>query len=186
MQLRHLIGIMALTAAFTACRQDAGETSAGAGGTPAAAPAQAVEGRSPGKPAAPVDIEYRILGTPLVGQPVAVEIRLSSPAAGQRLRIQYSINDAGSLVFADAQPRSIDVEIPRDASAAARQVRVVPQREGRVYLNVAAEVTTENGMMLKSIAIPISVGSNAVTLETNGALKQSDGETVLSLPARED
>lgn len=142
---------------------------------------------SPGKPAAPVSIEYKVLGTPLVGQPVAVEISIAANEPGQSMRLKYFINDADSLMFADSQPESIDVEIPADEPVAARQVRLVPQREGRLYLNVTAELETADGMMLKSIAVPISVGSNAVRVELNGAMKKAaDGETVISLPAVEN
>lgn len=186
MKTRYPLAAFSVLALLAACQQ---ETNVSAG-TPAAPPAETVQPagatRSPGKPSAPVDIEYQVLGTPLLGQPVAVEIRLISEQPGQLMRVNYFINDADSLAFADTQPRSIDVEIPRDEPYAARQVRVVPQREGRVYLNVTAEVTTANGMMLKSIAVPISVGSNAVSLELNGELRQTDGETVISLPAREN
>jgi hypothetical protein len=90
-------------------------------------------------------------------------------------------------MFADGQPESIEVEIPGDEPVAARQVRLVPQREGRLYLNVTAEVITADGMMLKSISVPISVGNNAVRLELNGAMKKAaDGENVISLPAVEN
>lgn len=143
--------------------------------------------RSPGKPAAPVSIDYKVLGTPLVGQPLAIEIRVASNAPGQAMRLGYFINDGESLMFADAQPETIDIEVPRDEPVAARQVRVVPQREGRLYLNVTAEVSTPDGMMLKSIAVPIAVGSNALQLEQNGALREAaNGEKVISLPAAEN
>lgn len=142
---------------------------------------------SPGKPSAPVNIEYSILGTPLISQPLAIEVRVASAQPGQSLQLSYFINDTDSLVFADAQPERIDVQIPEGAGIAARQVRVVPMREGRLFLNVTAEVETEAGSMLKSIAIPIVVGSSGAALEINGELKQTaDGETVISMPAREN
>lgn len=181
-----IVAIMVL-AALAACQDEAAKSAASTPSPSANNAKPALDSRSPGKPSAPLSIEYRVLGTPLVGQPVAVEIRLVSDEPGQVLRLDYFINDADSLMFADAQPTTIDVVIPRDESTAARQVRVVPQREGRVYLNVTAEVTTENGMMLKSIAVPISVGSNNVApLEPGGELKDADGETVISMPAREN
>jgi hypothetical protein len=155
--------------------------------TAAAKNAQQSKLTSPGKPSAPVSIDYKVLGTPLVGQPLAVEIRIAANEPGQSMRLKYFINDADSLMFADSQPESIDVKIAADEPVAARQVRLVPQREGRLYLNVTAELETADGMMLKSIAVPISVGSNAVRIELNGAMKKAaDGETVISLPAVEN
>jgi hypothetical protein len=67
-----------------------------------------------------------------------------------------------------------------------QQVIVVPQREGRLYLNVYAEVDTEEGTLLKSVAIPIQVGRAPRQPEASGEPRQSpDGETVISLPAEE-
>jgi hypothetical protein len=64
---------------------------------------------------------------------------------------------------------------------------VVPQREGRLYLNVSAEVETEGGTLLKSMAIPIQVGSAPRQQQTNGELKpDADGEPVISMPAEEN
>lgn len=185
MKTRFSLTTVGLLLVLGGCEQEAGTK------TPAAAvkdkTTAGMTQRSPGKPSAPVSIEYKVLGTPLVGQPVAVEIKVAANDPGQSMRLSYFIDDTDSMLFADAQPESIDIEIPRDEPVAARQVRVVPQREGRLYLNVTAEVTTPDGMMLKSIAVPISVGSNAIRLEVNGELKNSaDGETVISMPAAEN
>lgn len=186
MNTRHLLFLGTCLLAVTACQPETVETESTA---PAATgkTLQKGESRSPGKPSAPVTIDYKVLGTPLVGQPVAVEIRVKASEPGQSMNLKYFINEPDSLMFADGQPEGIEIEIPADEPVAARQVRLVPQREGRLYLNVTAEVITAGGMMLKSIAVPISVGSNAVKLELNGAMKNAaDGETVISLPAVEN
>ncbi|NNE59373.1 MAG: hypothetical protein HKN35_00590 [Woeseia sp.] len=179
------LGLILLLGAATACQEKAQAPAIDATATTVTpADSSAV---SPGKPSAPIAIEYQVLGTPMVGQPVAVEIRVVSEQPGQTMRLSYFIDDTDSLMFADAQPESIAIEIPGDAAFAARQVRLVPQREGRVYFNVTAEVQTANGMMLKSLAVPIAVGSSAVTLELNGELQETaDGESVISMPAREN
>jgi len=142
---------------------------------------------SPGKPSAPVTISYDVLGTPRVGQPVAVEINLSSPTVDRPMRLSYSVSDPDSLVLPEDQPKEISLSIPEGEGRASRQVTVVPQREGRVYLNVTAEVDTEIGTMLKSMAIPLSVGRGEPEPEVNGELKETaDGETVVSMPAEEN
>jgi len=145
------------------------------------------QGLSPGKPSAPVTISYDVLGTPRVGQPVAVEINLSSPTVDRPMRLSYSISDPDSLVLPEDQPKEISLSIPQGEGRASRQVTVVPQREGRVYLNVTAEVETEIGTMLKSMAIPLSVGRGEPEPEVNGELKETaEGETVISMPAEEN
>lgn len=140
--------------------------------------------RSPGKPSAPIEFRYQVLGTPRVGQPVAIEIELVSPVE-QPLTMRYAIPDADALSFAAEQPQAIELSV--EQGRAARQVTVVPQREGRLYLNVTAELDTGSGSQLKSIAIPLSVGRADVEPEVNGELKEGpEGETVVSMPAEEN
>ncbi len=173
------------------CEADTGNEATGAGPSSAATTAAAKAGpnpdRSPGKPSAPVDIRYQVLGTPLVGQPVAIELTLASPLSGRQMRLSYFINDPESMRFADAEPRKIELGIDAEKGGAARQVTVVPQREGRVYLNVTAEIETETGFQLKSIAIPLSVGHAEGVPAVNGELTETaEGETVISMPAAEN
>lgn len=165
-----------------------------AGGGDAAAPAAAPDakaeprpGRSPGKPAAPVEIRYQVLGTPLVGQPVAIELTLVAAPTGQPLRLSYYINDPESLRFAEAEPQQLELSIDAAEGSAARQVTVVPLREGRLYLNVTAEIATDAGFLLKSIAVPLSVGYAEGEPAASGKLEQgADGESVVSMPAAEN
>ena len=56
---------------------ESGETAAKVASQPAK-PSADQPVSSPGKPSAPVSIRYKILGTPVVGQPVAIEIGVSS------------------------------------------------------------------------------------------------------------
>jgi hypothetical protein len=142
---------------------------------------------SPGKPSAPISIRYKILGTPVVGQPVAIEIGVASSLQQQPLRISYKVLDADSLSLPESQPASTELSAPADGGFAARQVTVVPLREGRLYLNVTAEIATDEGMVLKSMAVPIAVGRATTAPAINGELRQAaDGETVISMPAREN
>ena len=141
---------------------------------------------SAGKPSAPVTIAYTVIGTPVVGQPVNINLEVSSSLGNRPVTLNYRINDARNLVFPQAQPQRVALAAPADTGRAAQQVTVIPQREGRLYLNVSAEVETDEGMMLKSMAIPIQVGSAPRQQETNGELREGpDGEVVLSMPAEE-
>jgi len=152
----------------------------GTGATVSSAkPAPAVEGRtatSPGKPSAPISIEYEVLGKPIVGLPVAINITVRTTQDLGPVVVSYSINDVSALLFQDGQ---IERREYRDFSELGmQQVTVVPQREGRLYINVSAEVQTPGGSMIKSMAIPIRVGSAPVPRQINGELKQGpDGET---------
>lgn len=148
----------------------------------ASAPIQA----SAGKPSAPVTIDYTVIGTPVIGQPVNINLEVTSSLGRRPVTLNYRINDARNLAFAQAQPQRVALAAPADTGRAAQQVTVIPQREGRLYLNVSAEVETDEGMLMKSMAIPIQVGKAPQQRGTNGELReQANGEAVISMPAEE-
>lgn len=141
---------------------------------------------SAGKPGAPVDFDYAIIGTPVVGQPVSINLRVSSSLRDRPVTLNYRINDARNLKFPEAQAQRVALPAFGDTERITEQITVVPQQEGRLYLNVYAEVETAEGMLMKSMAIPIQVGRAPRLEETNGETRQdADGETVISLPAEE-
>ena len=150
-----------------------------------AAPADAAR-RSPGKPSAPINIDYEIMGTPVIGVPLSINVTVTS-TLGQPITVNYRINDTTSLMFTGAQSERVSLIPLGDETFSAEQVTVIPQREGRLYLNVSAEIETEIGMMAKVMAIPIQVGSFRATPQVNGELiTGDDGEALLSMPAKED
>jgi len=150
-----------------------------------AAPADAPR-TSPGKPSAPITIDYEIVGTPVVGIPLSINVKVSS-ALGQPITVNYRINDTTSLMFSDAQSARVSLIPVGDEAFLVEQVTVIPQREGRLFLNVSAEIETEVGMMAKVMAIPIQVGSFRPTPQVNGELiTGDDGEALISMPAKEE
>ncbi len=145
------------------------------------------EQRSPGKPGAPITISYKVLGSAIVGQPVPIELEISSSITDRPIEVSYHIVDSASMLFPESQARRMEVRLARGDGPAARQVTVVPQREGRLYLNILAEVETSDGMMIKTMSVPISVGAGEIEPEVNGELVEGpDGEVVISLPAEEN
>ncbi|MEX1265590.1 MAG: hypothetical protein WEA08_01625 [Woeseia sp.] len=153
----------------------------------AKADASLSEQRSPGKPGAPITISYKVLGSAIVGQPVLIELEISSSITDRPIDVSYHIDDSASMLFPESQARRMEVRLARGDGPAERQVTVVPQREGRLYLNILAEVETSDGMMIKTMSVPISVGAGTVAPEVNGELVEGpDGEVVISLPAEEN
>ena len=189
---RHLLWPIVLLAvlAFAAGCKNANEGGEGAAvedGGEATKPAAAEPQTSPGKPTAPISIDYDIIGVPLVGHPVNIDIAVSSTRGEAPVKLSWHVLDTGSLSFPDSQLREVSLRV-NSRQAETRQVTVVPQREGRLYLNVTAEIETADGAMLKSMAIPIQVGSapGEPEQEPNGEVKEdADGETIVSLPADE-
>jgi hypothetical protein len=185
----HAIACLLLTcAALTGCQDAAdGRGAADAEQTVAAgAKTAAVDDASPGKPTAPVSIRYEIIGNAMVGQPIGINLQVSSSRPDQVVRLNYRVNDASAMLFPESQAQRIEMAPATDAKPRMQQVTVIPQREGRLFLNVSAEVETENGTMFRALAIPIQVGAGNSAPATNGEVRQSgDGEKVISMPASE-
>lgn len=141
-----------------------------------------------GKPSGPITVAYRLIGKPVVGQPIAVDLRVMSTLAGKPVTLNYRINDSTALMLAESQPRSVTIAAGADDDGGrAQQVTVIPMREGRLYLNVSASVETENGSMSTVTAIPIQVGDAPRTMQENGSLATDDeGNAVRVLPAKEN
>ncbi len=136
-----------------------------------------------GKPMSPISVAYRIIGTPIVGQPVAVDIKVDSSLGPQPINVRYQINDASAMQLAKSQPETIVYSPDASNDYAPRQVTIVPMREGRLYLNVSASIETETGSMSTVTAIPIQVGEGARQLEENGEVgTDENGEAIRTLP----
>ena len=190
MRATTLIASLAAVAALAACGAGNGPVSEnpGAPASTSDAPAGKDAERMPaGKPTAPIAITYEVIGTPIVGRPVSVNLQVRSTQADRPMRLQYRSNEVGGMLFPEAQPLEVEIGALNNSDAVAQQVTVIPQREGRLYLNVSASVETSQGTMFRSLAIPIQVGSAPDSGPTvNGELKQTaEGETVISMPAEE-
>ncbi len=143
--------------------------------------------RSPGKISAPFSLEYKVIGTPIVGQPVPVELRIRSRSGPKPIRLRYAINDTSSMEFPDAQPDSITVTPAANEDTVEQMVTVIPQREGRLFINVAASLESEGGSRSMVMAVPIQVGAAPGVPQENGELGvDEEGEAIRSLPATED
>ena len=183
--LKNLLLTVIATFSLVACGDEPGSTAS----APTAKPANKVADNgtsSPGKPSAPIAIDYEILGKAIVGLPIAinVQVRGTRDDLGP-VAVSYSINDRSALLFQEGQVERL--EIPDLREAGVQQLAVVPQREGRLYINVSAEVQTPGGSMIKSMAVPIQVGSAPVPSKAGGEQKEGpDGETVISMLAQEN
>jgi hypothetical protein len=139
------------------------------------------------KPGGPVRISYRIIGTPVVGQPVTVDLRVESNIEDLPVTLSYATNDSTSMTFPESQQKSMALAFDDDAREVAQQVTVVPMREGRLFLNVAAKMQTDTGSMQTVTAIPLQVGAAPRQLEQNGTVTtDANGEMIRDMPASEN
>jgi hypothetical protein len=178
-----LIASLGLVACSSGDKSTGSTQDATVSGSAKPAPAVAdTSGASPGKPMAPISIQYEVIGNPIIGQPVLINVEVSS--AEGPVDVQYSITDGSALMFQQGQVERYQFAGTSEDSM--RQVSVIPQREGRLYVNVSAEVQTPGGPMMRSMAIPIKVGAAPEEATINGELKVGpEGETVISMPAQE-
>jgi len=118
---------------------------------------------------------------------VAVKVFVDSTITDRPINLQYRVNDPSSMAFPASQARRKEIVADSSGQQASepQQITVVPQREGRLFLNVSAEIVMDDGdILLKNQAIPINVGPAPLELDENGELKETaDGETVESLPS---
>lgn len=130
-------------------------------------------------PGAPFSVSYNVVGTPIVGSPVTVNLRVTSAMGSQPIKVSYRINDDSAMTFHEAQPFEVEIAPADNEDTIMQQVTVIPQREGRLYLNVGASVDTESGSMSSVMAIPIQVGAGTRDLEEHGEVQlDEDGEAI--------
>jgi hypothetical protein len=184
------VSMVALALALNACGSATeGDTAVDvpAVAAPQVSSTVADDSRATAKPSGPVIISYRIIGSPIVGQPVAIELEFASTIGPQPMKISYRVNDATALQLPETQLASVSMAPFEDDERGSQQVTVIPLREGRLYLNVAASIEGENGSVSSVTAIPIQVGGALRETQFNGERSlDENGETVISLPAKEN
>ena len=95
------------------------------------------------------------------------------------VNLVYRINDATSMMLAESQPASVRMEPAANETDFRQQVTIIPQREGRFYLNVSASIETESGTISTVTAIPIQVGTGTRELQEHGEVQiDENGEAV--------
>jgi len=144
-------------------------------------------GDSPGKPVAPIDIDYEVLGEPRPGEPVEIELKLRSSLEGPAT-LQLQPRDGlqmGASQASEIRRETIGRLAEPAAEPAAERVVVIPPAEGRFYLSVLVSVATAEGEQIRAVSIPVQVGDQPPAMQQNGELTTTDGETVRSLPAKE-
>ena len=135
------------------------------------------------KPQGPVQIDYKIIGTPIVGQPVAVDLYLKSTIGEGEISIDYGISDPTAMQLPETQPERVTMTAaPVDGPSSRQQVRIIPLREGRLYLNVTAKVTTDTGSYSTAQAIPVQVGAApSRVIEDHGELATDENGNAIKV-----
>ncbi|MDJ0748395.1 MAG: hypothetical protein QNJ11_02865 [Woeseiaceae bacterium] len=137
---------------------------------------------SPGKPQTmPVDLKYRLLETPQVGQSFGIELTVVSSIDTPSLGFEVAPDD-GLLV--DSQSASFSTSSKPANSPETSVISVTPTREGRFHLRVTCNVMVNGQMQSRIVPIAIQVGQGTLQLEQMGEIKtDEDGNAIVSLPA---
>ncbi len=182
---RQLVVLTIAMIGLSACGSDEAEEQTTAADVAVTAPDAGLKNDDPGlggavvTPGSPYRVSYEIIGTPIIGSPVTVSLRIESLAGPRPITLDYRFRDASAMMLADSQPASVYMEPAANEDTFAQQVTIIPQREGRFYLNVSASFETEDGTMSTVTAIPIQVGTGTRELEEHGEVQQDEnGEAV--------
>ena len=142
------------------------------------APAASVATQTPGRPGSTFEVDYDIVGTPIVGSPVSIDLEIRSAFGGEEIEIAYQLPDPSALMMDEAQPRSLRRVPSADDKLIRERVTVIPQREGRLYFNVSATRSDGDGSMSTMISVPIHVGNVDTSIQEHGELQTNEeGET---------
>ena len=134
--------------------------------------------QTPGRPGSTFEVEYDIVGTPIIGSPVSIDLEIRSAFAGEEIEIAYQLPDPSALAMDEAQPRSLRRVPSPDDRLIRERVTVIPQREGRLYFNVSAGRSDGQGSTSTVISIPIHVGNVDTSIQEHGELQTNEeGET---------
>ncbi len=63
---------------------------------------------SPGIPSAPINIDYEIMGKPVVGIPLSINVKVTS-ALDEPITVNYRFNDTTSLMFSDVLAETVSL-----------------------------------------------------------------------------
>jgi hypothetical protein len=135
------------------------------------------------KPGAPFSLEYKVIGTPIIGSPVPIELRVTSVPGMQPMTISYTVHDGTALKFPEAQAEKVNITPAANEASIDQMITVIPMREGRQYVNVTVSIETESGSSSLVMAVPIQVGEGGRLLEEHGELStDEEGESIRTLP----
>jgi hypothetical protein len=162
--------------ALAACGDstDAGDSSAAVKESPAGG----ATAQTPSSPGNLFRVDYEIIGTPVVGSPVSIDLAITSLFGDEPVDLAFRIPDATALIMDAAQPRDLRRTPSSDNRTIRERVTVIPQREGRLFINVSASRTDEAGSLTSAISIPLHVGNVDTSVREQGELQTNEeGET---------
>jgi hypothetical protein len=136
---------------------------------------------SPGKPVAPIGIDYEISAPPQLGVPFDVQISLAGRGGIADLALTVRADDG--LEVGTPQPTSSSA----DGARGTWTIAATAYKEGTLYLGVLAQGTVGDQHPSRELVIPIRIGVAASAEQTAAALSSTGSSTqrVIVLPSEE-
>jgi len=118
--------------------------------------------RSPGKPTAPISLDYQVLGSPKVGEAIDIQLTVINQSeqaqpVHAKLNVAQKLQPANSL-SASKSMKFDGTNINNSTNNATQTLTVIPSEEGIHYINVIASTVINGKMEYRPFTIPIQVG----------------------------
>ena len=154
-----------------------------AGAAPKEKPPHVVNA-SPGKPTAPIRLDYELGAKPAVDQPLEIRLSIATALPGE---LTLALATRAELALAENQEALLDFGTREAGPGPAEEltVTVIPKAEGRSFLLVTATVAQPGNDATRLLAVPVQVGDVPRKLAPSTLLKGDGDEAVISMPADE-
>jgi hypothetical protein len=138
---------------------------------------------NPGKPSAPINLDYSFDGKPTLGQPLSVNIKLTETHNAQP--VTAALKYSAELIENKVVNKMSFKSSPQESS---QEITITPIENGIYFINIQASTEVDGRTMYKSFAIPVEVGEvdwEEHTKPEGTINNDSNGGKVISLPAAE-
>lgn len=138
---------------------------------------------SPGKPSAPINLDYSFDAKPTLGQPLSVNIKLTETQSAKP--VTAALKYSSELI----EHKSIrKMSFKSSAQESSQVITITPTENGIYFINIQASTEVNGQTMYKAFSIPVEVGEVDWEKHTRpeGTIKNdSKGGKVISFPAAE-
>lgn len=117
-----------------------------------------------------------VVDSPVLG--AATQVRLSVKAGNAALPLTIELASDAGLRLEPGLPGNV---VEQNSAAADYVVRVVPEKEGLLYVHVYLR----SGGLSEALAIPVQVGANKTLSQPMQAKPTPSGERIISIPAQQ-
>jgi hypothetical protein len=138
---------------------------------------------SPGKPGAPVELKFKVLTRPKVGETVDVEVALVPVSELERLQVSFQGSSGLSIHSGNAPDPFVR---PAVGVPLKHRITATANTDGIFYITATALADSSAGSLARSFSIPIIVGDGVAALpQKSMPPADATGERIKSAPAQE-